>query len=76
MNNLRASQARLSTNNYANLVEDLFEEDYKLETEYHSLLDGKWDHMMDQTHVMYYYWQVSLLAKSGISKSDRIDSNP
>lgn len=59
MNNLRASQARLSTNDYAVLVEDLFEEDYKLETQYHSLLDGKWDHMMDQTHVMYYYWQVS-----------------
>lgn len=57
MNNLRASQARLSANNYGTLVEELFEADYALETEYHTILDGKWDHMMDQTHVMYYYWQ-------------------
>jgi hypothetical protein len=73
-NNLRASQARLSANDFANQTETLFEQDYDLEVEYHQLLDGrspwyytrlyfqhlvagKWDHMMDQTHVMYYYWQ-------------------
>jgi hypothetical protein len=71
---LRASQARISANQYADQVEDLFEQDYQLEQQYHQLLDGtpflrvvvesvlmlrlgKWDHMMDQTHVMYYYWQ-------------------
>ncbi|THG97912.1 hypothetical protein EW026_g4183 [Hermanssonia centrifuga] len=57
INNMRASQARLSTNDYADQVETLFEQDYDLEQQYHQLLDGKWDHMMDQTHVMYYYWQ-------------------
>ncbi|KAI0791027.1 hypothetical protein C8Q75DRAFT_890923 [Abortiporus biennis] len=57
VNNMRASQARLSTNDYADQVEQLFAQDYDLETQYHQLLDGKWDHMMDQTHVMYYYWQ-------------------
>ncbi|KAI0369314.1 hypothetical protein BV20DRAFT_1113770 [Pilatotrama ljubarskyi] len=65
INNLRASQARLSANDYANEVENLFMQDAALEKDYHSLLDalsynritGKWDHMMDQTHVMYYYWQ-------------------
>ncbi|TCD68567.1 hypothetical protein EIP91_010492 [Steccherinum ochraceum] len=57
INNLRASQARLSTNNYADQVEQLFSQDFDLETQYHTILDGKWDHMMDQTHVMYYYWQ-------------------
>ena len=75
INNLRASQARLSANNYANLTEALFDQDYDLELQYHHLLNGifhllmldfcsyifmrsgKWDHMMDQTHVMYYYWQ-------------------
>ena len=41
MNNLRASQARLSTNELAKRVEDLFEEDYRLEDEYHNLLDGE-----------------------------------
>ncbi|KAI0651150.1 hypothetical protein C8Q79DRAFT_1004466 [Trametes meyenii] len=57
INNLRASQARLSANDYADQVESLFLQDAALEKDYHSLLDGKWDHMMDQTHVMYYYWQ-------------------
>ncbi|KAI0339135.1 hypothetical protein BDW22DRAFT_1336794 [Trametopsis cervina] len=56
-NNLRTSQARIVANNYADEVESLFETDYDLEQQYHKLLDGKWDHMMDQTHVMYYYWQ-------------------
>ncbi|KAI0324107.1 hypothetical protein GY45DRAFT_1331893 [Cubamyces sp. BRFM 1775] len=57
INNLRASQARLSANDYADQVESLFLHDATLEKDYHTILDGKWDHMMDQTHVMYYYWQ-------------------
>jgi len=57
MNNLRASQAFLSANSYKSQVEDLFEQDWELETEYDNQLEGKWAHMMSQTHVMYYYWQ-------------------
>ncbi|KAG6899847.1 hypothetical protein C0993_006270 [Termitomyces sp. T159_Od127] len=56
-NNIRASQARLSANGLADNVETFFEEDYNIEQQYHTILDGKWDHMMDQTHVGYYYWQ-------------------
>ncbi|KAF8968832.1 hypothetical protein BDZ97DRAFT_1654513 [Flammula alnicola] len=57
MNNLRASQARLSTNQLADTVEQLFEKDFDFEQQYHSILNGKWDHMMDQTHLGYFYWQ-------------------
>ncbi|EKM52378.1 glycoside hydrolase family 115 protein [Phanerochaete carnosa HHB-10118-sp] len=57
INNLRASQARVSANEYKTKVEELFETDFALEEEYHSILDGKWSHMMDQTHVVYAYWQ-------------------
>ncbi|KAG6830103.1 hypothetical protein H0H87_009267 [Tephrocybe sp. NHM501043] len=57
LNNLRASQARLSTNILADQAVEYFEGDFDLETQYHQLLDGKWDHMMDQTHLGYYYWQ-------------------
>ncbi|KAF9450528.1 glycoside hydrolase family 115 protein [Macrolepiota fuliginosa MF-IS2] len=57
LNNLRASQARLSTNDLAETVESMFENDFDLETQYNSLLDGKWVHMMDQTRLGYYYWQ-------------------
>lgn len=39
-NNLRASQARISTNDLADQVEDLFEQDYDLELQYHHMLNG------------------------------------
>lgn len=40
INNLRASQARISANTFADQVEDLFEQDFALETQYHQLLNG------------------------------------
>lgn len=40
INNMRASQARLSTNDMADQVQQFFEQDYDLEAEYHSILDG------------------------------------
>ncbi|PFH46027.1 glycoside hydrolase family 115 protein [Amanita thiersii Skay4041] len=52
MNNLRASQARLSTNNLADEVEQAFEHDFDLEEQYHQLLNGASD-----IHIGYYYWQ-------------------
>lgn len=42
-NLLRISQARLSANDLADQVQDLFEQDYEIATQYHQLLDGKWD---------------------------------
>ena len=40
INNLRASQARISANDYMTQVEQLFDDDYALEVDYHSLLEG------------------------------------
>ena len=42
-NMLHISQARLSANGLADQVQSLFEQDYDIETQYHQLLDGKWD---------------------------------
>ncbi|KAL0059258.1 hypothetical protein AAF712_014008 [Marasmius tenuissimus] len=56
LNNLRASQASLRTNALDDQVVELFEKDFDFETEYHSILDGKWNHMMDQTHMGYTDW--------------------
>lgn len=42
-NNLRASQAFASTNALADKVQQLFANDYDMETAYHTLLSGKWD---------------------------------
>ena len=40
MNNLRVSQARISANQLFDEVQSLFMQDYDLEVEYHSLLEG------------------------------------
>lgn len=43
LSNLRASQARLSANTYADQAVQLFEHDFDFEEQYHTMLDGKWD---------------------------------
>ena len=48
-NILRASQARFSANNLADQVESLFEQDYSLEQEYHTLLNGMLAHSFIQS---------------------------
>ena len=56
-NQLYAQQKRSLTNVTADLVLELFIEDQIITNRYHSINDGKWNHMMDQTHIGYTYWQ-------------------
>lgn len=56
-NNLYTIQGRTSTNTLANDVLRSFNDDHQLTQRYHDLLDGKWNHMLDQTHLGYQYWQ-------------------
>ena len=57
-NQLYAAQGRAATNDEAARVKALFQADIDLTNYYnHTLLNGKWDHMMDQTHIGYTYWQ-------------------
>ena len=58
-NNLYAGQRRTSANALAQKALKLFKEDHELTQRYHNLLDGKWMHIMDQTHLGYDYWFVS-----------------
>lgn len=51
LNQLYASQARSRTNTMADSAVELFEHDADIRDQYHALLDGKWDHMMSQTHL-------------------------
>lgn len=52
-----AVQGRASTNDLAARVRRLFQSDADLSQEYnHALAHGKWDHMMDQTHLGYTFW--------------------
>jgi len=56
-NHLYAAQGRASTNDLANDAQALFAADATLSDEYnHKLAHGKWDHMMDQTHLGYTFW--------------------
>ena len=56
-NALYATQGRVSANDLASQARDLFAEDAALSNEYnHKLAHGKWDHMMDQTHIGYTFW--------------------
>lgn len=57
-NHLYAEQGRASANAYAMRVRGLFYADANLSSYYnHTLAGGKWDHMMDQTHIGYTTWQ-------------------
>ena len=52
-----SSEGRLRTNELAQEARDAFAADTALSKEYHSILGGKWNHMMDQTHIGYNNWQ-------------------
>ncbi|MBB6250805.1 glycosyl hydrolase 115 family protein [Nitrospirillum iridis] len=56
-NRLYADQGRASANAEAAKARALFQADADLAKEYHALKGGKWNHMMDQTHIGYTYWQ-------------------
>ncbi|KAK6908596.1 hypothetical protein I203_102599 [Kwoniella mangroviensis CBS 8507] len=49
-----AFQARTAANTFAKEALDAFYRDANLTETFHSLLDRKWDHMWDQTHITYY----------------------
>src|SRR5688572_9857083 len=56
--NREASKRKYSTaNEYADKVKQLYINDSLITLEYHMLNNGKWNHMMDQTHIGYTYWQ-------------------
>jgi hypothetical protein len=56
-NQMYAVQGRASANDLAVRVRELFQADAALSSEYnHVLARGKWNHMMDQTHLGYTFW--------------------
>ncbi|MBO9203773.1 MULTISPECIES: glycosyl hydrolase 115 family protein [Niastella] len=57
-NYLYAKQNRAATNDLADSVRKLYVTDSLLTLQYNKVMaNGKWDHMMDQTHIGYTYWQ-------------------
>ena len=63
-NQLYATQGRVSANQWATRTRELFKQHTELNAYYnHTLAGGKWDHMMDQTHLGYTWWQEPPLDK-------------
>lgn len=56
--NKQAFEQKLSTaNTYASAAHAAFTKDSLITVEYHSLNNGKWNHLMSQTHIGYTSWQ-------------------
>lgn len=77
-NQLFAEQGRASANAEADLTRRLFAEDRTLTDFYNKTLEGgRWDHMMDQTHLGYVDWyppQVNVMpAVSEVDSPDTAD---
>jgi hypothetical protein len=71
-NRLYAAQGRASANDLADHAEILFKADQDLSDYYnHTLGGGRWNHMMDQTHIGYTNWQQP--PKNVMPKVLRID---
>lgn len=56
-NNFYAAQQDTAANRWAARAKQFYENDSLITLEYHALGNHKWNHMMDQTHIGYTYWQ-------------------
>jgi len=73
-NKLFAEQGRPLANEYAQKVKDLFVNDSMMSLYYNkTMANGKWNHMMDQTHIGYTYWQQPRF--NTIPKTILVDEN-
>ena len=57
-NHLYSKQGRAATNDMEEKARELFAKDQEISHYYNKFIaGGKWNHMMDQTHISYTYWQ-------------------
>ncbi len=57
-NRQAVAQGRATANDWAEKTKQLFQKDAEITNYYHTkLANGKWDHIMAQTHIGYTYWQ-------------------
>ncbi len=63
-NKYYADRGASPANFYADRVKILFEKDAELTQKYHQLQNGKWNHMMSQTHMGYTSWAHPPLNKT------------
>lgn len=52
-----AGKQNAAANAYADSAKQFYVNDSLITLQYHAIANGKWNHMMDQTHIGYTYWQ-------------------
>ncbi|RYY16599.1 MAG: glycosyhydrolase, partial [Cytophagaceae bacterium] len=57
LNQEAAKTNQANTNALAEKAKALYAKDAEIKQRYHAIAGGKWNHMMDQTHIGYTYWQ-------------------
>jgi hypothetical protein len=57
LNKSDAAKNSPAANYSAEQVKKAYEKDSLITIQYHQIANGKWNHMMDQTHIGYTYWQ-------------------
>ena len=62
-NNLYAELKEKEANYYADKIKEFYFTDSLISVKYNQVANGKWNHMMDQTHIGYTYWQQPLINK-------------
>jgi hypothetical protein len=62
-NHYYAKENNRIANKYAAEAKQYYVKDSLISLQYNQLNDGKWNHMMDQTHIGYTYWQQPLKQK-------------
>jgi hypothetical protein len=74
-NLLYAKQGRAETNSLTAKVKELFDRDSAISYRYNKIVSGgKWNHMMDQTHIGYTYWQQPDVNSIPVTKTIAIPS--
>lgn len=56
-NRYAASRRQANANMLADRAKQFYINDSLISVQYHQIANGKWHHMMDQTHIGYTYWQ-------------------
>lgn len=69
-------QDRASTNYYADKVKELFFKDAELTKAHNEFANGKWNHMMSQTHMGHVNWQDPAVNKMPAVSYIQTSSNP
>jgi len=57
INHRLAGKKDIAANNMADYCKKLYKDDSLITLKYHLIANGKWNHMMSQTHIGYTYWQ-------------------